>query len=147
MDCSKQRMFRSVLMKCPQCLIRWWIVRFLFIHSLSLVFTTSLDTSDDFLYTLHQSRNYSSNDRSSEQQKLLNTSPLRADVRLTVNVDFLFYPSMHFTLLLGWSNQICSWSLSNKYLSNSSWQKSNSNIHFWCSWWVPILSKITPNLP
>jgi hypothetical protein len=53
-----------------------------------------MNTSNDLLYGLHQSRldrNYSSNNNNnnnntSEQDKLLNTSPLRTDLKLSVNI-------------------------------------------------------------
>lgn len=66
-------------------------------------FALHLDPTDDLLYGIPQSRNYSSNDRSSEQQRLLNTSPLRTDIRLTVN---LSSSSFHSTLLVHLSRMI-----------------------------------------
>jgi hypothetical protein len=58
-----------------------------------------LDAANDILYGLHQARidrNYSANlnnnnnnnnnNKSSEQDKLLNTSPIRTDLKLSVNI-------------------------------------------------------------
>ncbi len=50
-----------------------------------------IDAANDIIYGLHQARidrNYSTNNnnnKSSEQDKLLNTSPTRTDLKLTVN--------------------------------------------------------------
>jgi hypothetical protein len=59
-----------------------------------------IDAANDILYGLHQSRidrNYSTNNnnnnnnnKSSEQDKLLNTSPIRTDLKLTVSTCFFF---------------------------------------------------------
>jgi len=68
---------------------------FYFLINLSFVFFfLQIDAANDILYGLHQSRidrNYSinnNNNNKSEQDKLLNTSPIRTDLKLTVNILF-----------------------------------------------------------
>jgi hypothetical protein len=64
---------------------------------LNKYFIFKIDAANDILYGFHQSRvdrnypmNVNNNNKSSEQDKLLNTSPIRTDLKLTVNDQITF---------------------------------------------------------